>query len=368
VIRVLVVDDSTVARRVLSSELAGEPDIEVVGEAVDPYDARDRILELEPDVVTLDIEMPRMNGLAFLARLMKYRPIPVVIVSSVTPAHSDAAVRALELGAIEVIAKPAMGLVAGELGGQLARAVRAAAAAAANMSRLRTDETPEDGPAAPAPPARATISPSGGIAGTSRDRLVVIGASTGGPMALEQILTALPADSPPVLVVQHMPAGFTAAFARRLNERCRIEVLEAAEGVAVLPGRALIAPGGRHMMLLSRKGQLCVGVRSGPPVHFQRPAVDVLFHSVAQIVGGDAVGVLLTGMGSDGASGMRALRDAGAHTIAQDERTCVVFSMPQEAIRCGGVCEVLPLRRIAAAALAARFRGPDGPRLVDMHI
>jgi two-component system, chemotaxis family, protein-glutamate methylesterase/glutaminase len=355
-IRVLVVDDSTVARRVLTGELAAEPDIEVVGEAIDPYDARNRILELAPDVVTLDIEMPRMNGLAFLARLMKYRPVPVVIVSSMTSDHSDAAVRALELGAVEVIGKPAAGMVAGELGGQLARAVRAAAAA--NMPRLRAAGMHHDAPVVVTPRA-------GSMTAKSHDRMIVIGASTGGPVALEQILGALPADAPPVLVVQHMPAGFTAAFARRLNERCAIEVQEAAEGAAVLPGRALIAPGGRHMMLLRRNGQLFVGVRSGPPVHFQRPAVDVLFHSVAQLVGGDAVGVLLTGMGADGARGMRALRDAGAHTIAQDEQTCVVFSMPHEAVQGGGVGEVLPLRRIAAAALVACFNGPAGPRLLD---
>jgi two-component system, chemotaxis family, protein-glutamate methylesterase/glutaminase len=355
VIRVLVVDDSAVARRVLAAELMREPDIEVIGEAVDAYAAREQILELAPDVVTLDIEMPRMNGLAFLARLMKYRPIPVVIVSSVTPAHSDAAVRALELGAVEVIAKPSAWQAAGERNGQLARAVRAAAAA--NMPRLGAADTHDDAPALMTPPGRTSVA--------WRDRLLVIGASTGGPVALEQVLGALPADAPPVLVVQHMPAGFTAAFARRLNERCSIGVQEATDGAAVLPGQALIAPGGRHMMLLSRKGQLCVGVRSGPPVHFQRPAVDVLFHSVAQLVGGDAVGVLLTGMGADGAAGMRALRDAGAHTIAQDEHTCVVFSMPQQAIRCGGVSEILPLRRIAAAALAPHFPAPSGRRLLE---
>jgi two-component system, chemotaxis family, protein-glutamate methylesterase/glutaminase len=372
-IRVLVVDDSALAGRVLTDELSREPDIVVIGEAVDPYDARDRILELAPDVVTLDIEMPRMNGLAFLARLMKYRPVPVVVVSSVAPANSDAAMHALELGAVEVIAKPGSELTTGDTAGQLARAVRAAAAA--NIPRLRPVHTPPhaSSPVPAADTAGGTALASltalaGATAAAWRERIVVIGASTGGPVALEQLLAALPAHAPAVLVVQHMPAGFTAAFARRLNERCAIEVREAADGTAVVPGTALIAPGGRHMMLLRRNGRLHVGVRQGPPVHFQRPAVDVLFHSVAQLVGRDAVGVLLTGMGADGASGMRALRDAGAHTIAQDEQSCAVFSMPKEAIRFEGVCEVLPLPQIAAAVLSLRRRARTGDRSASRSV
>jgi two-component system, chemotaxis family, protein-glutamate methylesterase/glutaminase len=346
-IRVLVVDDSTVVRRMLSDALDRDPDIEVVGTAVDPYDAREKVIRLAPDVMTLDIEMPRMDGLSFLARLMKHHPIPVVIVSSLAPRNSAAALRALELGAVEVMGKPGPGAPVRELVGPLARAIRAAASA--DPSRMpRGAPGLADGPAVrPA----MTASMIGTAPGARR--VLAIGASTGGPVALEQLLAGLPAVGPGVLIVQHMPAAFTAAFARRLGDRCSMQVREAEAGDAVVPGLALVAPGGRHMVLLRRDGRLVVDVRDGPPVQFQRPSVDVLFHSVAQVVGGESVGILLTGMGSDGASGMRALRDAGAHTIAQDEATSVVFSMPSEAIRFGGACEVLPLQRIAAAALRA---------------
>lgn len=337
-IRVLVVDDSAVARRVLTAALDRHPDIEVIGAAVDPYDARDRILALEPDVVTLDIEMPRMDGLTFLARLMKHYPVPVVIVSSLTPRNSEAALRALTVGAVEVLAKPGRSTDPGQLSAQLGHAVRAAAAA--RLERLPTVRSAVAGP-----PVRAALRASG--------RVMAIGASTGGPLAIEQLLAGLPAAAPATLIVQHMPAGFTAAFARRLDANSALEVREAVDGDAVVQGTALVAPGDRHMVLQRRAGQLVVGVRDGPPVHHQRPAVDVLFHSVAHVVGGHAIGVLLTGMGADGASGMRVLRDAGAHTIAQDEATSVVFSMPKESIRFGGACEVLPLPRIAAAALHA---------------
>jgi two-component system, chemotaxis family, protein-glutamate methylesterase/glutaminase len=358
-IRVLVVDDSTVARKVLTEALARQPDIQVIGSAVDPYDARDKILRLAPDVITLDIEMPRMDGLSFLARLMKYHPIPVVIVSSLTPRNSEAALRALAIGAIEVIAKPggsARQAIAGhsvaspDLAAQLAYAVRAAAAAQLDRSPLRLGTA---GPAGSTLPAQSTVG--------SRRRIVAIGASTGGPLAIEKLLATFPATAPATLVVQHMPAGFTAAYARRLDAACVLDVREAVDGDAVVQGSVLVAPGGRHMVLQRRGGALVVGVLDGPPVHHQRPAVDVLFHSVAQLVRDDAVGVLLTGMGADGASGMRALRDAGSHTIAQDEATSVVYSMPREAVRFGGVCEVLPLARIATAAVNAAARGAAGP-------
>jgi two-component system, chemotaxis family, protein-glutamate methylesterase/glutaminase len=342
-IRVLVVDDSAMVRKVLAAELSRDAGIEVIL-AVDPYDARDKILRYEPDVVTLDIEMPRMDGLSFLARLMTHHPLPVIIVSSLTPANSEAAFRALELGAIDVIAKPSSPSAIPQVTSELLRAIRAAAAV--SVSRLR--QYREDS----VPPAIAAESSSAFATG----RMIVIGASTGGPVAIEQILESLPSRSPALLIVQHMPAGFTAAFARRLDSRCAIEVREAADGDAVLPGLALIAPGGRHLVLLRAGDGLRVGVRNGPPVHFQRPAVDVLFHSVAALAGSAAVAVQLTGMGEDGASGMLALREAGAHTIAQDEATSVVFSMPFEAIRRGGACEVLPLPRIAAAALKAAGR------------
>lgn len=345
-VRVLVVDDSTVARKVLTEALSRHADIEVVGAAVDPYDARDQVLELAPDVITLDIEMPRMDGLSFLARLMRHYPVPVVIVSSLTQGRSEAALRALAIGAVEVIAKPGPAAVTSDLSKQLGRAVRAAAAA-------RLDRSPTMATAVAqrhdlhAPTRMST-------------RVVAIGASTGGPVAIEQVLTALPVAAPATLIVQHMPAGFTAAFARRLESKCGLEVREAIDGDELAQGTAFVAPGDRHMVVLRRDGRLVIGVRDGPPVYHQRPSVDVLFHSVAQVVGSSAIGVLLTGMGSDGASGMRALRDAGGHTIAQDEATSVVFSMPKEAIRFGGACEVLPLPRIAAAALkaAAGHRAP----------
>jgi two-component system, chemotaxis family, protein-glutamate methylesterase/glutaminase len=364
VIRVLVVDDSALVRTVLSDELTREPDIEVIGEAVDPYDAREKILRLQPDVITLDIEMPRMDGLSFLARLMKYQPMPVVIVSSLAPQNSDAALHALSLGAVEVIAKPGSARSMPDVSGQLVRAIRAAAAA-------RVTQLPRGVPAPARAAAAGATDAEGGVAAASvaggatgaavrsaragavHQRLIVIGASTGGPTALEQVLGAMPVNAPAILIVQHMPAGFTGAFARRLHERSAITVREAVDGDLVEAGTALVAPGGRHMVLLRGDTKLRVGVRDGPPVNYQRPSVDVLFHSVARVAGGGAVGVLLTGMGADGASGMRALRDAGVHTIAQDEKTCVVFSMPREAIRFEGVSEILPLPRIAAAALNA---------------
>jgi two-component system, chemotaxis family, protein-glutamate methylesterase/glutaminase len=338
--RVLVVDDSAVVRSVLTSALAQQPDFEVIA-AVDPYDARDKVIRFAPDVITLDIEMPRMDGLSFLARLMAHHPVPVVIVSSLTPMHSEAAVRALQLGAVGVIAKPATpaGLV------RMAQELRSAVRTAASID-----------PARLVPVGRRRRAPGRtSTAAYSADcgRLIAIGASTGGPSAIEQVLAGFPASAPCVLIVQHMPAGFTAAFARRLDAHCALDVREARDGSEVAAGVALVAPGGMHMVVQRSPSGLCVAVKKGPPVHYQRPSVDVLFHSVAHSAGGDAVGVLLTGMGSDGASGMRALRDAGAHTIAQDEASSVVFSMPGEAIRFGGAADVLPLPRIGRAALAA---------------
>jgi two-component system, chemotaxis family, protein-glutamate methylesterase/glutaminase len=341
-IRVLVVDDSALVRRLLTEGLAEAPDIEVVGTAVDPYDAREQIVRLTPDVITLDLEMPRMDGLSFLSRLMKYHPMPVVVVSSLTPRNSEAAFRAFELGAVEVIAKPDSASSLPEVAGQLLLAIRAAAGARVVRPTVLDAHVAAAGGTTPGDRRRGAA-----------QRIIAIGASTGGPVAIEQLLSAVPAHGPPILIVQHMPAGFTTAFANRLNQRCAITVREAADGDVVIPGHALIAPGGLHLLLERRDNRLVAAVRAGPPVHFQRPAVDVLFHSVAHAAAGNAVGVLLTGMGCDGASGMRALHDAGMHTIVQDERTSVVFSMPREAIRFGGAREVLPLSRIAAAALAA---------------
>jgi two-component system, chemotaxis family, protein-glutamate methylesterase/glutaminase len=331
-IRVLIVDDSAVTRAMLRDALSLATDIQVIGEAGDPYEAREQIVRLQPHVVTLDLEMPRMDGLSFLSRLMQHYPLPVVVVSSLGRSQTEVALRALALGAVEVIGKPSRQHAMGSIREPLLRAVRTAAAA--NVSAPDSFE----------------YEPAAGLSSTaSRPRLIAIGASTGGPAAIERVLAAMPANAPPIVIVQHMLAGFSAAFARRLDQICALRVKEVEDGEVLRDGTAVIAPGGRHLTVTSWNGVLRAGLRDGPPIHYQRPAVDVLFHSVARAVGGAAVGVQLTGMGADGASGLRAMRNAGAHTIAQDERTSVVFSMPNEAIVCA--CEVLPLPSIAAAAL-----------------
>jgi two-component system chemotaxis response regulator CheB len=338
VIRVLVVDDSALVRKVLSEELSKFDDIEVVGTAPDPYVAREKLLTLNPDVLTLDIEMPRMDGLSFLEKLMKHRPMPVVIVSSVAPEHSETAVRALALGAVEVVSKPGSAYSVPDVAATLVRAIRAAARA-----RVRA-------PAAPVE--RPRIAP----VFETTNRIIAIGASTGGTMAIEQVLRGLPAMTPGIVIVQHMPASFTKAFADRLNGICPMEVREARDGDAVLPGLALIAPGDQHLLLQRDGARYVASVKDGPRVHHQRPAVDVLFHSVARCAGRNAVGALLTGMGTDGAKGMVALREAGAYTIAQDEASCIVFGMPAEAVRLDGADEVAPLDRIAGSLMEACTR------------
>jgi two-component system chemotaxis response regulator CheB len=340
-IRVLVVDDSAVMRTLLRAQLERASDIEVVGEAADPYEARVAILQLSPDVITLDIDMPRMDGLSFLARLMRHHPLPVVVVSSLTPSNSDAALRALSLGAVEVIAKPNSAQPASALRGALTSAVRAAACA-----RVRVQGNDDPACAAASAFGNEPVPLTSDI-----PEMIAIGASTGGPAAIERVLSEMPAHAPPIVIVQHMLSGFTSAFARRLNERCAVRVKEARDGEPAEAGTAVIAPSGQHMLVLRHQRQLRIALRAGPPVQHHRPSVDVLFHSVAEAIGARAVAVLLTGMGADGASGMCALRAAGARTIAQDATTSVVFSMPGEAIRSGGACQVLPLQRIAAATL-----------------
>ncbi len=344
-IRVLVVDDSALVRGVLSEELRRYPDIDVVGTASDPFVARDRILELKPDVVTLDVEMPRMDGLSFLERLMRYHPIPVVIVSSLTPEHSEAALRALSLGAVEVVSKPGSAYSVPEVGQRLIQAIRAA-----SRARLAAPTAVRATPRAvtPAVPASAALH---GLRTTNR--ILAVGASTGGTKAIEEVLRALPASAPGTVIVQHMPAGFTRSFAQRLDTLCAMEVREAQDGDLVVPGLVLIAPGSIHMVVQRSGAQFVARLKEGPAVHHQCPAVDVLFQSVARAAGRNAVGVILTGMGADGAKGMRAMYDAGAWTIAQDEATCVVYGMPREAVELGGVNEVQPLDRIAQAALDA---------------
>jgi two-component system, chemotaxis family, protein-glutamate methylesterase/glutaminase len=335
--RVLIVDDSALVRRILSEALANEPDLEVVGAAADPYAARDLILQLKPDVLTLDIEMPRMDGLTFLKKLMHFHPMPVLVISSLAQASCAATLQALEEGAVEALAKPAGPYSVGDLKNMLADKVRAAAA-----SKVRATKTQQAPPRKDAPPSVAQLRQS---------TVVAIGASTGGTEAIRQVLVDLPANFPGTVVTQHIPAIFSKAFSDRLNQICRMEVKEAEDGDEVRMGRVLIAPGGFHMLLRRAGAGYGVAVKDGPRVCYQRPSVDVLFSSVAEQAAANSIGVLLTGMGSDGASGMVQISRVGGSTIAQDEESCVVFGMPREAIRLGGAGQVLPLDKISSAIL-----------------
>ncbi|HEY2013897.1 MAG TPA: chemotaxis response regulator protein-glutamate methylesterase [Bryobacteraceae bacterium] len=338
-IRVLIVDDSAIVRKILSDALAGEPDLEVVGTAPDPYVARDKILALRPDVLTLDIEMPRMDGLTFLKKLMHFHPLPTVVISSLAQPSCQAAVQALEFGAVEVLAKPGGPYSVGELRNSLATKIRAAA-----QSNVRQ-------PAARTAPSRP-VTPYSSL---PADAVIAIGASTGGTEAIAAILVGLPASCPGVVIAQHIPPGFSRAFANRLNELCAIDVKEATDGDELRAGLALVAPGDFHMLLRRNRERYSVNVKAGPRVCYQRPSVDVLFQSVADTAGADAIGVILTGMGNDGAQGLLKMRRAGARTIAQDEVTCVVFGMPREAIESGAAEQTLPLPAIANGILAARL-------------
>lgn len=332
-IRVLVVDDSAVVREIFAQQLARDPEIEVVGTAPDPFVARDLIVQRKPDVVTLDIEMPRMDGLTFLRKLMHYHPMPVVVVSSLTQAGGSLALEALAAGAVEVMCKPGSAFTVGDMAAVLGEKVKAAAHA--NVRRVRASAPAED--ADPRPLSRTT------------DQVLALGASTGGTVALEQVLRALPANAPGTIITQHMPEQFTSAFADRLDGLAPIEVREARDGDSVVPGVALIAPGNRHLLLRRSGARYVAQVRDGPRVNRHRPSVDVMFGSVARAAGRNAVGVILTGMGGDGAEGLLEMRRAGASTIAQDEASCVVFGMPKVAIERGAVERVLPLDRIALA-------------------
>jgi two-component system, chemotaxis family, protein-glutamate methylesterase/glutaminase len=338
-IRVLVVDDSAIVRRALTSELARYKDIEVVGTAPDPYVARDKIVQLKPDVMLLDVEMPRMDGLTFLRKLMKHRPMPVIIVSSLTARGGSLALEAMEAGAVEVMCKPGSAYSIGEMTVQLVEKIRAARWA--KIARPR----PSAPVCAAPPPARLSIA-------ETTHKLIAIGASTGGTEAIRVVLERFPANAPGTVIVQHMPEYFTASFAARLNELCAIEVREARDGDSVIPGLALLAPGNFHMMLQRSGSRYYVTVKSGPRVCLQRPSVEVLFKTVARYAGANAVGALLTGMGSDGAEGLLEMKNAGAWTAAQDEHSSVVFGMPKKAFELGAACEVLPLHRMAAALLS----------------
>ena len=336
-IKTLIVDDSAIVRKILSEELSRFPDIEVVGTAPDPFVARDKILKLQPQVITLDIEMPRMDGLTFLRKLMKYFPLPVIIVSSLTPKGSKMALEAMEIGAIDVIGKPGGSYSVGDMSDMLAEKIRIASVA--NIRHRSGYESNSEKP-----------EPIGALAETT-NKVIAIGASTGGTEALKDVLSRMPHNSPGIVVVQHMPANFTTAFAERLNGLSQITVKEAEDNDAVIQGKALIAPGNHHMLLRRSGARYYVEVKDGPRVLHQRPSVDVLFKSTAKYAGSNSIGVILTGMGSDGAEGLLEMKQAGARTIAQDEKTCVVFGMPKEAIKIGAADKVVPLGQVAQEIL-----------------
>ena len=338
-IKVLVVDDSAIVRKIFREYLSRESDIEVVGTAPDPYVARDKIIQLKPDVITLDIEMPRMDGITFLKKLMRYYPIPTIIVSSLTREGSKMAMEALACGALEVISKPTDGYSAGDMGMQLVDKIRA-------VARIPMVKRIQGAVNVPPPPVQVSQALK-----ETTNKIIAIGASTGGTEAIKTVLMGMPANAPGIVVVQHMPAKFTTSFAERLNELCKISVKEAQDGDSVVNGTALIAPGNYHMLLKRSGARYYVQVKTGPMVHHQRPAVDVLFNSVAMYAGSNAVGVILTGMGADGSRGLLKMREAGAGTVAQDEKSCVVFGMPKEAIKVGAVDKVVPLQLITKTTL-----------------
>lgn len=328
---VLIVDDSAVVRRALTEQLGRQPGIQVLGTATDPYVARDKIAQLSPDVITLDIEMPRMDGLTFLRKLMKYHPVPAIIVSSVTTKGCATAIACLEAGAIGVVPKPSEAYSVGDLAGELGGIIR-------SVRDLKlTRHTVEKPPASSRAPAALP---------KTTNHVIATGSSTGGTDALARILPQLPRNAPGIVMTQHMPAGFTTAFARRLNDLCEIEIAEAMDGDIVGPGRALLAPGDRHMRLVRDGALYRVRVQDGPRVRRHRPSVEVLFESVAEAAGSNAMGVIMTGMGDDGAGGLKAMRDAGAYTIAQDEASCIVFGMPGAAVKLDAACGIVPLDAI----------------------
>lgn len=350
-IKVMIVDDSALVRQVVAQALTSAPGIEVIGTASDPLFALQKMKAQWPDVLVIDIEMPRMDGISFLKKIMAERPTPVVICSSLAEKGAQATFEALGAGAVSIITKPKLGLKSflEDSSNDIVQAVRSAARA--NMQALRSTSSP--GLNRPKLSADVMLS-----AGANRalerttDQVVAIGTSTGGTQALEAVLTKLPATALGIVIVQHMPEKFTAMFAERLHNLCQIEVREAKHGDRVIPGRALIAPGGRHMMLKRNGAQYVVDVTDGPLVNRHKPSVDVLFRSVAKFAGANALGIIMTGMGDDGARGLKEMREAGAKTIAQDEASCVVFGMPKEAIKLGAAEQILPLEQIPAAIVS----------------
>ena len=357
--RVLIVDDSAVVRKILTDVLSKSPHIEVVGTAPDPYVARNKIETLKPDVMTLDLELPRMDGITFLRRVMRYHPLPVIVVSSLTPKGSELALEALEAGAVDVVCKPGPSHTVRDLAVVLVEKIQIASRAAIRNlpkgSPLFRGEPQRGGLGkrllqasdnVASPPIASAI----GLRKTT-DKVVAIGASTGGTEAIRRVLAQYPPDAPGTLIVQHMPEAFVPPFADRLNQECQAKVKVAEDGDRVQPGIVLLAPGNHHMLLRRDGARYRVRVKDGPMVFFQRPSVEVLFNSVAECAGPNAIGVILTGMGADGAAGLKAMLDAGAETIAQDERTCVVFGMPRAAIEVGGAKHVLPIGQIGLRIL-----------------
>jgi two-component system chemotaxis response regulator CheB len=344
-IKVLIIDDSALVREVLSEVLNTDPELEVVGTASDPFIARNKIKQLNPDVLTLDVEMPRMDGLTFLGNLMRLRPMPVVMVSSLTENGADITLRALEMGAVDFVSKPKLDVAHGlkEYADELCEKVRTAAGA--KLQNYRGSS--------PAPDARQLHSADAVLdkraasqSLKTTDKIIAIGASTGGTEAIKEVLMQMPADAPGTVITQHIPKAFSAPFARRMDDNCAMTVYEASDGQQILPGHVYIAPGDQHMLIERSGARYMCRLNDGPPVNRHRPAVDVMFRSVAQNVAANAIGIILTGMGDDGAAGLKEMHDAGARTIAQDERTSVVWGMPGEAIKQGGVDDVLPLQAI----------------------
>ncbi len=341
--RVVVVDDSALVRSILTEIINKQPDMECIGAAQDPLVAREMIRNLNPDVITLDVEMPRMDGIDFLSRLMRLRPMPVVMVSTLTERGAEVTMKALELGAVDFVAKPKIGVADGIR--QLAVDITDKIRVAAKAHIRRAPAAPAPGSVAAAP---AVIA---GVGRLSTEKIIFIGASTGGTEATKDVLVNLPADCPAVCITQHMPPGFTTSYAARLNGLCKIRVSEARDGERILPGHAYIAPGGRQFSVERSGANYIARVVDGEPVNRHKPSVEVLFNSAARVVGPNAYGIMLTGMGGDGATAMRTMRDAGSYNICQDEASCVVFGMPREAINAGAAHEVLPLKEIAPRLL-----------------
>lgn len=347
-IKVVVVDDSALVRSLLTEIINKQPDMRCIGTANDPLQAREIIRELNPDVITLDVEMPKMDGLEFLSRLMRLRPMPVVMVSTLTEQGAETTLRALEMGAVDFVAKPRVGVASGlqTLGDEIVEKIRIASKARIRRHVSVTAASPSAQPASTAPPTQSPL-----LARLSTEKIICIGASTGGTEAIKDILVELPADAPAIVITQHMPAGFTTSFAARLDSLCHMRVAEAVNGQRILPGHVYIAPGGTQFSIERSGANYVAVVDDAPPVNRHKPSVEVLFRSCARVLGPNAIGVMLTGMGGDGAVAMKEMRDAGSYNLAQDEASCVVFGMPKMAIQQGAIHEILPLKAIAKALM-----------------